>query len=354
MMHPNFYHWHAHAELKPDPAILESRWNAAAKFAKKLSVADICSLLRLVLFSGAEPEFAKRFSEGLVKLEPTFPPERNAGLLRVMAAAAVHSQMDKPSNVADAIALGLKAAAFPNGRVEPVCKDVMTRAAEFLAVESERIRPAISAGVLAKAEELAETNFAALKAALATNNPQEIGKATETLGRGVLTAMKESHSKLGEVINRLTEETQFLWWLVGRRSPMLNSRRALLTAETYALPAAAEAAERVALLPPAASVESLLDEALAQCNERGRDSASITDLIAAANAEWLQRTASTITVLELAPLAALLAGRRASGKEDARLLKQLRISPRMKATPAEAARQYFHELMFLRALEEVN
>ena len=61
MMHPNFFHWHARAELKPDVTILEPRWNAAAKFAEKLSVADICSLLRLVLFSGAEPEFAKRF-----------------------------------------------------------------------------------------------------------------------------------------------------------------------------------------------------------------------------------------------------------------------------------------------------
>src|SRR5713226_4733436 len=97
MMHPNFYHWHARAELKPETAILEPRWNAAAKFAEKLSAADIRSLLRLVLFSGAEPEFAKLFSEALVKLEPTFPPERNAELLRVMATAAVYSQMDEPS-----------------------------------------------------------------------------------------------------------------------------------------------------------------------------------------------------------------------------------------------------------------
>ena len=30
------------------------------------------------------------------------------------------------------------------------------------------------------------------------------------------------------------------------------------------------------------------------------------------------------------------------------------ISPKMKITPVEASRQYFRELMFLRALEEVD
>ena len=105
MMHPHFYHWHARAELKPDTAILETRWKAAAEFAEDISAADICALLRLVVFPGAEPEFAKRFSEALVKLEPTFPPEGNAELLRVMATAAVYSQMDEPSSKADAIAL---------------------------------------------------------------------------------------------------------------------------------------------------------------------------------------------------------------------------------------------------------
>lgn len=354
MMHPNFYHWHGRAELKPELAILEPRWNAAAQFAEKLSAAAIRSLLRLVLFPGAEPEFAKRFSESLVKLEPTFPPERNAELLRVMAAAAVHSQMDVPTDIADAIALGLQAAAFPQGRIEPVCQDVMTRAAEYLVVESERVRPAIYAGTLENAEKQVETHLAALKKAVEDNTLPEIGKATEVLGRGMLVGMKHTHQQLGEVIGRLAEESQFLWWLVGRRSSALNTRRELLTAETYALPAAAEAAERVALLPPAASVESLLDDALAQCRKGGRASMPLADLIDAADANWVQHVASAVTAPELTPLAALLAKRRADGKLHANLLKQLRISPKMEVTPTEAARQYFRELIFLRAAEEIG
>ena len=354
MMHPNFYHWHAHAELKPEPASLEPRWNAAAKFAEKLSAADIRSLLRLVLFPGAEPEFANRFSGELVKLEPTFPPERNAELLRVMAAAAVHSRLEKSSNVADAFALGLQAAAFPQGRIEPVCQDVMTRAAAYLAEESERVRPEIDAGALEKAEKQTDAHFAVLKKAVEANTPQEIGKATEALARGVLGTMKESHQQLGKVIDRLTEESQFLWWIIGRRSPSLNARREQLTAEAYALPAAAEAATRVLLLPPAASVESLLGESLSQCSKAGRASALLTELIASADAGWVQSTASSAATPELTPLAALLAERQQGGKLSAAALKKLRISGKPKATPIEASQQYLRELMFVRAMQEVT
>ncbi len=354
MMHPNFYHWHAHTELKPSASNLESRWNAAAKFAEKLPAADIRSLLRLVLFPGAEPEFAKRFTDALVKAEPTFPIDKNAELLRVMAAAAVHSRLEKSSNVADALALGLQAAAFPQGRIEPVCQDVMTRAAEYLAEESERVRPEIDAGSLEKAEKQTDTHFAALKRAVEANTPQAIGKATEALGRGVLGTMKESHQQLGKVIGRLTEESQFLWWLIGRRSPYLNARREQLTAEAYALPAAAEAAMRVLLLPPAASVESLLGEALSQCGKAGRASAPLTDLIASADAGWVQNTASAATTPELTPLAALLAERQQGRKLSAAALKKLRISAKPKTTPIEASRQYLRELMFLRAMQEVT
>ena len=43
----------------------------------------------IALFPKAEIEFAKRFSDELVKSEPTFPPDKNAELLRVMATAAI-------------------------------------------------------------------------------------------------------------------------------------------------------------------------------------------------------------------------------------------------------------------------
>lgn len=351
-MHPNFYHWHARAELKPETTILEARWNAAVKFAEKLSSADINSLLKSVLFPGAESDFAKRFSEALVKAEPTFPPNNNAELLRVMATAAVYSQFESSSKAADALALGLQAANFPPSRVEPICQEMMTRASEYLAVESERVRPKIYAGALAKAEKQAEAAFGNLKKAADANSPQDVGKAVEALGRGVLTAMKESHQQLGEVIVRLTEESQFLWWLIGHRSPALNVRREQLAADAYALPAAAEAAERVAILPPAAGIESILGETLSQCGKKSATNMTLPDLIASIDANWAQSAASTAN--ELTPIASLLAMRPPTGKLAADSIKKFGIPSKMKITPLEAARQFFRERVFLRALEEAR
>lgn len=335
MMHPHFYHWHARAELKPETAILEPRWKAAAEFAENTSAADICALLRLAVFPGAEPEFGKRFTEALIKREPTFPPENNAELLRVMATAAVYSQMAEPSNEADAIALGLHAAAFQVQRIQPVCNDVMNRAAEYLGQESERVRPKTSNGA----------RFKALKDAVKDADWKD-PESAKLVAAGVV--------ELGDVLGRLTEESQFLWWLVGRRSPALNLRRDKLTREAYALAAAAEAAERVTLLPPSGSVESLLDEALAQCCETKRARAPLVEFIDAATQESVKGAASASAVLDLTPLTSMLAARRSGGKADTKTLKQLRIPPRTEASPEEAARQYFRELMFLRALSELT
>ena len=136
MMHQNFYHWHNRAELKPQPGILQARWDAASKFAEELSADDVCSLLRLALFGTAAPEFAGRFSGRLVALEPTFLPEGNTELLRVMATAALYGQLETESEVADAVALGLLAAGFQVDRIQSVCKELAQRASEYLATEA--------------------------------------------------------------------------------------------------------------------------------------------------------------------------------------------------------------------------
>ena len=233
-MHRNFYHWHSRAEFKPDVSILESRWNAAEKFAQELSATDVCSLLRIALFPIGESEFARCFSAELVKAEPTFPPDKNAELLRVMATAAIHSQLEEASNVADALSLGLQAADFPQDRIEPICPDIMISSGKYLVEESERIRPQIDSRNLGQASEDTKNYLSSLEKAFEGNNPQEMGKATEQLGRSLLGAIKKSHEELGGIIDRLAEESQFLWWLVGRRSPSLNAQREKLSPAEYA------------------------------------------------------------------------------------------------------------------------
>lgn len=335
-MHSNFYHWHNRVELKPEPTILQARWDAAAKFAEELSGDDVCSLLHLALFGTAAPEFAKRFSEALVALEPTFLPEGNAELLRVMATAALYSQLETGTVEADAVALGLLAAGFQPDRIQAVCKELAQRATEYLATEAERVRPAPSV----------EGKYQALKKAVDASEWAANPEATKLLGNAVL--------ELGETMGRIAEENQFLWWLLGRRSSLLNIRREKLSTKEYALLAGAEAAERIALLPPPASVESLIDEVLAHCAKASNLAVPLVDIIDAANIGSMKTAAPGGGAHKLCPLTGLLGVRREGGKVDGASLEKLNIPAKLKVSPTEAANQYFRELMFLRALAQLG
>lgn len=335
-MHSNFYHWHNRVELKPETAVLQARWTAAVKFTEGISDSDTCSLLRLALFGIATPEFAKRFSEALVAREPTFLPEDNAELLRVMATAALYSQMETASVYADAVALGLHAAAFQPDRIQPICKELALLASEYLASESERIRPT------PKVKSDYQTLENAIEDEAWADNPE----ATQFIVKTVL--------ELGQTMGRIAEENQFLWWLLGRRSSLLNTRREKLSIKEYALLAGAEAAERVTHIPPPASVESLIDEVLSQCAKVTNATVPLADLIDAVNIGSLKVASTTAEWSELCPIDSLLGVRRAGGKIDGAALEKFKLSTKLKVAPAEAAIQYFRELMFLSALAQLD
>lgn len=335
-MHLYFHHWHKRVELKPESSVLQARWDSAAKFSESLSRDDACSLLRLALFGAVAPEFAKRFSDALVAAEPTFPPEENLELLRVMATAALYSQMETESSEADAVALGLLAVAFQQERIIPVCKELAQRAGEYLSVESERLRPTPEV----------ESDYKMLKEATEDEAWADSPEATKLVGNAIL--------ELGETMGRIVEENQFLWWLLGRRSSILNARREKLPAKEYALLAGAEAAERVVLLPPPASTEALIEEVLSQCAKATNTAVPLVDIIDAANIGSLKAVENGAEVGELCPLQGLIEVRRAGGKVDGTSMEKLRLPAKLKISPSEAANQYFRELMFLRALEQLG
>ncbi len=322
--------------MKTEVNLLQPRWDAAANFSKQLSADRACALLRLALFGNPVTEFANEFSEEMVRQEPTFPPDGNLELLRVMATAALYSQMQTETNEADAVALGLLAAAFQPDRIQPVCRELMQRASEYVATESERLRPTPKV----------EGNFRAFENAFDSDVWEANPDSTKLLGNAVL--------ELGETLGRISEENQYLWWLLGRRSSLLNKQRKTLSAKEYALAAAAEAADRVAILPPPSSVESLISEVLAQCSKGATSAVSLVDLIKAAGIDAVWTTTVTASARNLCPIASLVETRAAGDKVDIALLEKLGISEKFKISPIDAANQYFRELMFLRALTKLD
>ena len=118
--------------------------------------------------------------------------------------------------------------------------------------------------------------------------------------------------------------------------------------------AAEEAAERVTFLPPPASIESLLEEALGQCKQPPARPSELQVIIREADQNWTKAAAKPAQLPELTPVAALLAAHGSGTKTEPKYLKELRLNGKMKVSPGDAARQYLRELLFLRAMSELD
>ena len=338
-MHPNFYHWHSRAELKPEVNILEARWKAAQKFAKDLPAADIPPLLNVVLFPGSDTAFVSKLSAAVVLLEPTFPPRDNAELVRVMATAVAYTLMESSTGEADAVALGLHAAAFPADRVAPVCSEIMEKASEYLGSESERVRSEIGT-------EEEEKSLSELGDLVREEKVEE--------AENISTMIAENVVNIGKTVERLTEENQFLWWLVGRQSSICKIRREKLKPDAYALVAAVEAEKRVAIMPPAASIEALLEDTVLQCGEGKNTDRPLAHYVDEAASFLGKIDAESPSVAQLTPINSIRVAHSTGTKVDKGFLKGLKM-PHKHEVPAEcAARQYFRELVFLRAVRDLD
>lgn len=345
-MHSNFFHWHTRVTIKPETSVLAPRWDTAAKFGENLTVEDVLALLRLVLLPAVDPSFAARFSKAMVEGEPTFPVENNTELLRVMAAAVVASNLDKRTGFGDAFALGLLAADFVKHQTDPVFKDVLNQAAKYLSDESERQRPVFKPSTLSVAKKKVDKQLQALQTALPSNDISQVGTAIEALGRGLMSALEESHSHTHDALIALGEESQCLWWLVGRRSPLIGKPRESLAPKEYALVAAVELVSRIELTPPPASAESLLEEALRQCAAEIGTDLTIADHVQATNKEVLDEHGEWLIPV-VTPISCLIAsGNDMSAFEPS----DLDAVAATKVTSHAAGVQYFRELTFFNAL----
>lgn len=331
-MHPHFFHWHAKAELKPETLVLAPRWNAAEKFTKETSGLNLCPLLDLALFRKCDPGFCKVFTDYLVKSEPTFPVTNNHELLHVMAGVVVYAHLKSRSSVTDAIALGIQAADFPSGRVSPVSVEITEASASYLIEEAERMRPAISIA----------DQFGALRSHL---EGEDWTSDTALLSTAFL--------DISNAIGRVAEENQFLWWLIGRRSSLLNKPREILTQKEYAFPAAVEAAQRVTQLPNAPSTESMIQDVLAQCLPESNAKKTLAEFLAHATAD-LKLYGDSSNAMMITPITTRILLKLSGAKPDQTIDLQTQFTSKTKFSPTQLATQYFRELMFLRALSELD
>lgn len=353
-MHQNFYHWHTKASVTPpDPSMLEARWAAAEKFVVKITAEDIHDLLRLVFFPHRESAFNTRFSDDLVKAEPSFTAEHNGNLLRVMAAASLSKKLESYSPAGVAISLGICAAEFPPGRTEAILGELVWQGKNYYPQAAEYYRPAIALEKLAAAEKRIETSLTGLKEAFAAGDAAKSSTTVDAFGKGLVTTLKESHGHIARVIGRLAEEGQVLWWVMGKRSTELKARREEITPLKYALASAHELISRT-IPPPPASAEDLLIEVLSHCRSGGKKDAALAEAISSTPIEFLEKVATQPVARDLTPVMTLVWEAKNKTQLTPEIFKSVGLDSKQRFKAIDIAIQYFRELAFTRAIQEVK
>ncbi len=355
-MHKHAIDWYAQLHLKSDVALVQKRWSTAETVAENLPRPRVIELLRLFLFATLREEFSQQFTNELIEIDPEFPVSNNAGELRLMAGLVMITTFGKPSHEADAFALGMRAASFPSGRIQPIQKEILVEAEEYLRSEAGRLRQNgfvdVSADVLIQplmAQEIA------LSAAEAAGDVAKTVSAQTAYRDSIRNSISSAYEELANRIEQLAEESALLWWVLGEHSDALGPTNAL-DAEVYALVAAAEAAQRTMILPPPQSIGPLLARTLRSC--KGGDKVLVlSDYFEVVDPVWRAAQVKLINGVDcrdLSPLSATLEKTHELDSAAAALTAIARLCPGVEAgmqiTPGQVAHQFYSEVIFLRSL----
>jgi len=356
-MHPHLIDWYRTILINPDPKLVEQRSDAAQKYADKMSAEAVPKLLRMFLFAKTEAAAAKEFTDELLNVDKEFPVANNTGEIRLMSGVVMLTTFSSGSRIANAFALGLRAAAFPSTRIKPAQSGILLEAETYLRNEADEQRPDDFDAEPQIVEDILGKKLKAMREAEKSNDAAQIQTAQTDYTKAVAKAIKESHRALARRVRRLAEESALLWWLLGEYSACLKLPVSSVSAADYALAAAAEAADRTHILPPPPSIGALLARSLKPCKDRGRKKLNIAQYVAGKNGDWRAEYLKKLefaNCVDLVPLTTVISKCQEFGDAEGAMKVIPNICPgvnsKLELLPTEAAQQFYAELMFLKAL----
>jgi len=360
-MHPYLIDWFRNIYINPDPGVIEKRWKAAQIYGAKLSRGSVALLLRLFLFAETNTDQAKEFTDALLVLDKEFPVTGNTEELRLMAGVVMLTTFLDLSKAGTALALGLRAAVPPGRKSQPVQPAMLVEAETYLRKQAEEQRPGHFGPVPQMTDISFVAEYEAMKKAEITGDAAVIQAAQTKYHAALETAFRNSHLALAGQVQRLAEESALLWWVIGEYSTSLKRQTADLSSKEYALIAGAEAADRTQILPPPASVGALLNRAISPCKASSKKSLALGSFLGGVDSEWRTERLKILKFADctdLVPLVTGLAKSQELGNAETAVELLPKLCPgldgKMALSPLEAAEQFYVELLFLRALVNLN
>lgn len=358
-MHPHLIDWLRDTEINPDAALATKRWSLAKKFGDKLGRPEAIDLLRAFVCNIPDQATIERLTKGFLDIDQEFPATKNTEVVRIAAGIVMVTTFASSTYTGDALALGLLSACFQNNRQGPAQPAILTEADNYLYQESLKQRPDDFDAPLPSSEKKIASAYKALRESEATPDEAARQAAATAYHKAVSTAISDVGQQLTTRLRRLAEESSIAWWILGEYSELLGKPVSTVSADQYSLAAAAEAARRTRVLPPPSSMKAVLGRALKGCRKPGKAKLSISHYLGQQiswSVDYLKKV-NAGDCIELVPLTAAL--QKMNELDDAAAVTKAlpRLCPGIEQTasltPVTAATQFYNELMFLRALDEL-
>ncbi len=344
--------WLRQLHLNADNTLAAKRWNLAGELAEKVGPKEAVQMMRVFLFPDSIAQHLQALTELVLSHDREFPATGNAEEIRLFSGIVMLASIEKRPELTDVFALGIRAASFPKHRCNPPQRAIVDDLAKYLDAKSNAFRPN-DFGVAFHRQALLN----ALKTFRNESGPEDESKNSQN-SENLETELRRS---FGEPLQRISEESGLLWWLLGGYSPQLNQDTFSMSSDSYSLVAAWEAAERTQLLPPPPSIYPILNQVLINCKGRRKPKPTLKVILGAVDASWRSRFVGahmSQDCADLAPITTALA--KLEDLEDITGLAKIfsKVCPNvaldLALPPVEASRQLFNEIIFLKALSRLK
>jgi hypothetical protein len=347
MAHRHFADWYESVSLHHDSKTLDARWNAVEQLLGSLTMSAVPGLVRTFFDLPGADSYCEDIRSAAKKHDTSYVISHDRNELTVLSGGVIAASVEKPTHLADAVALAVSCADAQGMRQAKRIQGVVDETSRYLAEDAVRTR---KVNVDAKVLDI------------------DASSLTKLLGTDADEVFKEliaSHSKHTEsvkatlkfVLQTEKEKSDILWWIVGEYTLDGAKPFSKLTLPEACYWGARDLADLTIYLPGPFGGPAYLHKMLRTVKSRLLSSLKVSECVDACDSDWTKAWAEKIAVQQLPDLCPMLFALTKSvevggGKEwVAAFVNATGLAEGSKAEPVRLATQVYNEILLLRALE---
>jgi len=358
-VHTKFADWYNEISLRPTAETLAERWKAVEAVAAGVKLKKIPDALR-VFFNLPGGAIAVEEIRAAAKEDKTYLAENDQKELTVLAGGVIAVVVSKSSTQADAMALGVSCIEAQGMRKATRLQGVVDECMAYLSEESVRVR-AVDNNPVKDMNVAALTKRITERGGVAVGDINSIWSGMDVVLKDLLgqhTAHTSSISiALNQAVQRLSEQTDILWWLFGEHT--LDGTKAFsdLTVPEACHWGARDLAALTQFMPGPFAAPAFLNRMLRLVKDKVPTHVRISDSVNDCKKEWKEGWVSELaSVQQLPDLCPMLFGIAKSVEVGggagwtAAFEHATGLAANGKLDPTLLALQIYSELLLVRAL----